>query len=126
MKPTIPELVEKLAAQGDAYQIALHLEDQGVKGLRQSADHCVISEYLREQSGVEFIATIPEWAVMSYGEDGKIHFEDCGGEISWTEVDEKSETCTSHSLPLPDALNRLANSFDRGDFPALHQDAGRC
>lgn len=111
MKPTIPELVEKLAAQGDANQIALHLEQEGVQGQRSSAVSCVVSKYLQRESGLDYINVVPECVI-----DG-LHV---GGVVRWWD-----EGWVEHNADLPEELTALANSFDRGDFPALDRNSER-
>lgn len=51
MKPTGAELIDKLATQGSCDQIALFLEQEGIKGQPKRFQYCAIAAYLKRETG---------------------------------------------------------------------------
>lgn len=114
MKPTVREALDKLVAHGSANQIAEYLEQEGVTGHRSSASTCVIAEYVRTTAEALRARVVPTGELVTHYPDGTNSIKCFPGRIEWRGYDGEE-----HAVPIPGELDRLANSFDRGDFPAL-------
>lgn len=67
-KPTVLEVVEKLAAQGSADQIAAFFESERVTGARKFAQGCPVAHYTESQTG-RLIRASPESVHTVYRHD---------------------------------------------------------
>lgn len=105
MKPTIPELLEKLVTHGDERQIVDHLIQEGVTGFRGESESCVISRYLIERSGVQTLST----GLSTGGRwPGRVIWDAQGG--------------GPDRVDLPEVLNSLGHNFDGGMYPELERE----
>lgn len=111
---TVPQALEKLLAEGDANQIAQYLEQEGITGLQHSPDRCIIAEYLRDRTGLFAITVGTSWLKLSKGTQAN-------GTVTWRGP--RCDRSYADVVELPEELDRLAHSFDRGDFPSLVRKA---
>src|SRR5687768_11454855 len=51
------DLVDVMDKLGEmkAYDIAAHFEEHGIQGVCGSAGHCVVAEYVRQETGMEWV-----------------------------------------------------------------------
>lgn len=104
LKPTVPELLEKLAAHGDKYHIAAFLEEQGIKGSLGSQDRCAVAQYVTRETG--------KVAMVS------------GRNVEWVELTPHPESSLCdridvHTVPTPPEVVTFIRAFDNGLFPDL-------
>lgn len=105
MRPTVPELLNKLVTHGSVEQIADYLQQEGVTGVRENEGACVIAEYVKARADVKVVEVLP---------NGPGYY-DCSRvpAIKW------SSSGGEYTSPLPDVLNELAMKFDNDEFPEL-------
>lgn len=113
---TVPEALEKLLAEGDANQIAQYLEQEGITGRRSQANHCVLAEYLLARTGARVVGVHPRGVSVKLGMVVRTN-----PVVAWSDGGGRGRQTSE----LPEELERLANSFDRGDFPSLVRKAER-
>jgi hypothetical protein len=87
--PTVAEVLDKLAANGSARQVADHLGDRGITGWRRIAHRCPVSELVRAETG----------QVISLSRKG------------WD-----SDSSTGRT---PKVVGEFVVAFDDGEFPGL-------
>lgn len=105
-RPTVSEVLAKLVTHGSPRQIADYLTQQGVLGIRQSSNMCIIAEYLRQTTGASSVQVAPGCSCCPPGEQGGT-------------VRARGEDGLFEVVALPEPLNELAHRFDRGNYPKL-------
>lgn len=106
MKPTVPELLDKLVTHGSVEQIVNYLVQEGVLGEREDDTTCVIANYVSTRTDVKVIHVLPNGP-------GYCHRQNPA--VKWLTAD----GAVVGKLPLPDVLNELALRFDNDEFPEL-------
>lgn len=107
MTPTLPELLDKLAALGSTAQIADFLRQEQIQGRPLSVRRCPVARYLQRELKQAV------WVLPNTSPDPKY---DPGG----AGIDNGSSEVT----PLPDLINTFANEFDECAYPDLIRDDG--
>lgn len=105
MRPTVPELLNKLAALGDEDHIAMAMAEQGIKGTCGAHTACIVAEYLK--------AECPELTYISVGISGPASCS--SGRAVWR----RGATDADHETTLPKVVNDFAFAFDRWAYPGL-------
>lgn len=102
----VGDLHAKLAAEGDADQIALKLEELGVTGYVGAAFSCVIAEFIRPHlpvtASLKCQVSVCEQATT-------VH--------AWENVETGASLQVRVDNPL--AISDLINNFDHDKYPAL-------
>jgi hypothetical protein len=97
VRPTIPELLDKLATEGNAEQIAVFFEEQKIQGFRRKHTSCPVAQYLHRETqtlGARVGKTFVDWPTAQQYND--------------------SDHC---ELPAP--VQDFVNNFDGGCYPTL-------
>jgi hypothetical protein len=66
--PTIPELLDRLAALGSHKEIALYLAQRGISGTCSNAGLCPIAKYLQQETGRQDIS-VDEGEIFVWDDD---------------------------------------------------------
>lgn len=98
MKPTIPELLDKLATQGNAEQIAAYFEEQEVQGFRRKHASCPVARYLHREGPTRSVR-VGRWF-----------------------ADWETALQAGH-CELPDPVRDFVTNFDNGRYPALEAES---
>lgn len=109
MKPTIPDVLDKLVAQGSPDQIALFLEQQGIKAIPSIGDRCAIADYVRGETGLSVTVTPNSTVRLLSAETGEVVVVAIDG---WVKVG-------LSAVRLPSVLSELAIKFDKREYPNL-------
>lgn len=98
MDPTVPELLNKLAAHGSAQQIADYFRQEGIQGRPRQGTQCPVARLItRETGGQGTVAPTtnaaedPSFASSGYGP----------------------------GYPMPSVVNEFALQFDKGTYEDL-------
>jgi hypothetical protein len=104
LKPTVPELLDKLVSHGDKRHIAAFFEQEGIKGIQSSQSSCAVAAYLYREAGraVSVTGRTIEWCEFTPHPDSIL----C----------DKVEVCTAVTPP---AVTSFIRAFDQGVFPEL-------
>lgn len=94
-RPTVAEVLDKLAAHGSARQVADHLAAEGITGFQCLSAVCPVSNWVHRQTGQRIMIGRATWDLD--GIDG--HIPDAGD--------------------TPDVVGAFIAAFDKGDFPEL-------
>ena len=92
--PTIPEVLDKLAALGHPDQIALHLQEQGIVAVPCKTNFCAIALYLHQQTGRD----------VAVGEEHAAVWNSC---------------MPDDLYPLPQSVREFVKLFDGLKYPDL-------
>lgn len=92
--PTVPELLDKLAALGDRHHIAMHFRDLDIKGETCKSDSCAVAVYLNHATGREFIV----------GNDEAVAWQAPGPD---------------YRTALPEPVKDFIVAFDNREYPEL-------
>lgn len=107
MRPTVPELLQKLVTHGSVRQIADQLQQEGTTGVREDESACVIAAYVRAHADVKAVEVFPNGP--GYCDRSRVP------SIKWLSSEGE------YTSPLPDVLNELAMKFDNDEFPELER-----
>lgn len=102
-RPTVAEVVDKLAALGSGQQIAQFFEERGIVGSMGWSDTCPVANYIRRETG--------RWVqagIFTVSSPGVFAVE----EGAFT-LDVKDQ------VALPEPIMDFIVDFDRGKYPRL-------
>lgn len=105
LKPTVPELLDKLAALGSADQIALHFADLGILAQPCRAGHCAVAVYLQRATGI--------------GSGDTADSEGLNVGLGVASIWRDSMSGAAEDYPLPVVVSEFVGNFDNLDYPGL-------
>lgn len=106
--------LEKLTAEGSADAIALALEAQGVKGMRQFENSCAVAVYLRNALDEELGAN---WVQVRVPATHRVKLLAEGGDFTTVSYIGTTDNPMRDMIEHP--INQFIAGFDKGDYPAL-------
>lgn len=115
MKPTVPELLEKLAAYGNSAHIALAMQEMGIQGDRREPHSCIVAEYLKTARPDLEEVSVGVTILWSPGEPAP---ELMGVVVGW--MDDKVVNSVDRTS-VPEVVVDFVKRFDAGEYPALNR-----
>lgn len=113
----MPEALDKLVAHGSVEQIVEHLKQEQVVGWPERVNSCIIAQYVKASTLVDFVSVWPQRITVSLGYEGP---EVSTGEVNWYD-----KQGLGQYVNLPPVLSELARNFDKGEYPELVAEKGK-